>query len=126
MRWSRPDVLNAVGELSKHMKASNLLHYKAMHRVMEYVVRTPKRGLILAPKGAWDGSEAFEFEVEGYSDSTYASDPDIELSIGGRSVFLNDAPASIKSSQQTAMALLSAESELMSGTSCAHDMLCTH
>ena len=41
MRWSRPDILNAVRELSKHMKEENLLHYKAMHRVMEYVMRTP-------------------------------------------------------------------------------------
>ena len=61
-----------------------------MHRVMEYVMRIPKRGLTLAPKGVWDGSKDFEFEVKGYSDSTCASDPDTRLSIGGRLVFLND------------------------------------
>ena len=38
MRWSRPDICNAVRELSKQMKASNLLHYEAMYRVMEYVM----------------------------------------------------------------------------------------
>ena len=125
MRWSRPDNLNAVRELSKHMKEANLLRYKAMHRVMEYVMRTPKRGLTLAPNGVWDGSKDFEFIVKGYADSTYASDPDTRLSVGGRSVFLNDAPVSVKSSQQTTMTLSSAESELMSGTSCAQDMLYT-
>ena len=41
MRWSRPDVLNAVRELSKHMKESNLLHYGAMCRVMEHAMKTP-------------------------------------------------------------------------------------
>ena len=64
MRWSRPDVLNAVRELSEHMKEANLVHCKAMHRVMEYVMRTPKRGLTLAPNGAWDGSKDFEFAVK--------------------------------------------------------------
>ena len=105
MRWSRPDILNAVRELSKHMKEANFVHYKAMHRVMEYVMRTPKRGLKLAPKGTWDGSKDYEFVVKGYADSTYASDPDTRLSIGGRSVFLNDAPVSVKSSKQTTMTL---------------------
>ena len=93
---------------------------------MEYVMRTSERGLALAPKGIWDGSKDFEFEAKGYSDSTHASDPDTRLSIRGRSMFLNDVPVSIKSSQQTTMTLLSAESELMSGTSCAQDMLCTY
>ena len=79
----------------------------------------------MSPKGVWDGSKNFECVVKGYADSTYASDPDTRHSIGGRSVFLNYAPVSMKSSQQTTMTLSSAESELMSGTSCAQDMLCT-
>ena len=39
---------------------------------------------------------------------------------------MNDTPVSIESSQQPTMMLLSAESELMSGTSCAQDMLYTY
>jgi len=36
MRWSRPEVYNAVHDLSRHMKASTAVHVKAMHRVMKY------------------------------------------------------------------------------------------
>ena len=34
MRWSRPDIVNSVKELSKHMKICNESHYKAMLKVM--------------------------------------------------------------------------------------------
>jgi len=35
MRWSRPEVYNAVRGLSRHMQASTAVHVKAMHRVMK-------------------------------------------------------------------------------------------
>jgi len=31
MRWSRPDVYNAICDLSRHIKASTMTHVKAMH-----------------------------------------------------------------------------------------------
>ena len=42
MRWTRPDVLNAVRELSKFMKEATQSHLKAMICVMAYVMSTPK------------------------------------------------------------------------------------
>jgi hypothetical protein len=45
MRWSRPEVLSAVRELSKHMTSATLTHLKAMYRVMTYCVNTKNRGL---------------------------------------------------------------------------------
>ena len=95
-----------------------------MIRVMEYVMMsTPKRGLTLKPDAEWDGSKDFEFTVYGKSDATYASDPDTRKSMSGSEVFLNNAPVCQKSGQQATVALSSAESELMSATSCAQDML---
>ena len=44
MRWSRPDILNAVRELSKHMMICNESHLKAMHKVMAFVQSTASKG----------------------------------------------------------------------------------
>ena len=123
MRWSRPDILNAVRELSKHMKNSNENHYKAMIKVMEYVRYTPNKGLVLRPHGHWDGKQDFKFDIVGYSDATWGSDPDNRRSISGTAVMLNGAPVSMKSGQQLSTTLSSAEAELVAGTSCAQDML---
>jgi len=55
MRWSRPEVYNAIRNLSRHMKASTALHVKSMHRVMKYCVSTPNRGWKLKANRTWDG-----------------------------------------------------------------------
>jgi hypothetical protein len=45
MRWSRPDVLNAVRECSKFMSGAWENHMGAMQRIMRYVVNTAARVL---------------------------------------------------------------------------------
>ena len=44
MIWSRPEIWNAVRELTKHNGKCNSQHMKAMHRVMKYCVSAPNRG----------------------------------------------------------------------------------
>jgi hypothetical protein len=56
MRWSRPDVLNSIRELWKHMTAATQTHLKAMYRAMTYCVHTKDRGLTLKPNRAWSRS----------------------------------------------------------------------
>ena len=41
MQWSRPEISNAVRELTMHMGRCNERHVKAMLRVMKYCVDTP-------------------------------------------------------------------------------------
>ena len=50
MRWSRPEIYNAVRELLQFMTigASNI-HMKAMERVMSYCLTTRNRGLLIEP-----------------------------------------------------------------------------
>jgi hypothetical protein len=55
MRWTRPEILNSVRELSRAMAGAALNHVQAMRRVMKYCVSTPDRGLLLKPTGIWDG-----------------------------------------------------------------------
>ena len=49
MKWTRPNVLNAVRELLRFMTAAVTKYVKAMYRIMKYCVGTPNRGLFLKP-----------------------------------------------------------------------------
>jgi hypothetical protein len=49
MRWSRPEILNAVRECSKVMSGAMEVHMAAIKRVMRYVVTTATRGLKICP-----------------------------------------------------------------------------
>ena len=123
MRWSRPEILNSVRELSKNMKTASKAHLKAMYRVMSYCVATPKRGLLLKPKKKWNGDPNYEFEIRGRADANYATDTVNRRSVSGYSTFLEGSPISAKSNGQKSVTLSTAEAELASCTACAQDML---
>jgi len=124
MRWSRPEVYNAVRNLSRHMKASTAVHVKAMHRVMKYCVSTPNRGWKLKPNRTWDGKKGFLFRIRGKSDSDYATCPTTRKSVSGYGVFLEGAPITVKSLMQRIIALSSViEAETISGVACVQEML---
>jgi hypothetical protein len=78
---------------------------------------------MLKPSRTWNGKPDFEFIVKGLLDANYATDPSSRKSISGYSVFLEDAPISMKSGQQKSVTLSTAEAKLVSGTQCAQDML---
>ena len=69
MRWSRPDILNATRELSRHMKKAANRHMMAMYCVMRYCVATPEQGLFLKPNGVWNGDKDYEFKIVGMSNA---------------------------------------------------------
>jgi hypothetical protein len=75
MRWSRPDVLNSVRELTRFAGRASMAHMKAMYRVMKFCRATKKRGKTLKPRRNWDETKDYEFEILGRSDSDYAKDP---------------------------------------------------
>ena len=123
MKWSRPDVLNAVRDLTWHMSKATLCHIKAMKRVMTYVTAMADFGLMLEPNAKCDGSKEFEFEVAGYSDSDFAKDPATRKSVSGWAVFLNGKPISMRSKMQDCTTLSVMEAELVAAMACAQDML---
>jgi hypothetical protein len=124
MRWSRPDTLNAVRELSRNMTHATTTHImKALYRVMKYCVITKDRGLVLKPDRAWNGLPSHEFVIAGKADSAYASCPDTMRSVGGQTALLEGGPVVMWSKMQKVVALSSTEAELISGTECAQDML---
>ena len=54
------------------LKVFKLLHIKAMHRAMAYIVSNPSRGYVLNPKRRWNSKpDSIEFEISEEADSEY-------------------------------------------------------
>ena len=124
MKWSRPEIMNSVRELSRFMTSgASLAHKKAMQTVMKYVVGTPERGLLLKPEGTWDGTKNHEFVISGRSDSDHAKCPDTRKSVSGYTAFLCGAPFKYRSVMQNIVALSVTEAEEIAATECVQDML---
>ena len=123
MKWSRPEIKNAVRELCQFASCAMQIHFKAMKRCMKYIVSTPKRGRVIRPNCKWDGNKDFEFVIEGFSDSEYAKCPDTRKSVGGSTVTLCGAVVVDKSKKSPTVALSVTEAELTQATSTAQDML---
>ncbi|KAL7464316.1 hypothetical protein ACHAXS_008470, partial [Conticribra weissflogii] len=91
VRNSRPDIGNAVRELSRQLVRPTDSHYQAMLNTMKYVISTSNRGIVLNPTGTWDGKDKdFVWTITGRCDSNYATNPDDRKSVSGTQVFLND------------------------------------
>ena len=106
IKHSRPDICNAVRELSKCLDGPNEAAYKEMLRVVKYVMDTKDRGLKIAPTG-----EELEWELIVFSDSDWAGDKDNRRSVGGYMIFLNGVLIAWRSKLQKVVSLSSAEAE---------------
>jgi hypothetical protein len=89
-RWSRPEMANALLDLSRCNTNGSEEHINAMHRAMRYAVTTPNRGLTLAPTGIWDGDPTFEFVISGTADASYKPYHDIAASVGDMQYFYKE------------------------------------
>jgi hypothetical protein len=125
MKWSRPEIGNAVRELSRWMSAAGMSHLKAMYRVMNYCLNTSERGKVFKPRRTCkpEDLERFEFIIDGYSDSDYAKDPVKRRSVSGFCSFLEGCVLNTKSRMQPITSLSVTEAELVAATECAQDLL---
>ena len=94
------------------MKKLTQVHFDAMLWVMKYCVDTPKHGLMLKPKGRWDGSKNYHFAFSGKSDSDYAKCCKTRKSVTGFRVFLNGSLVKFMSATQKRAATSVCEAEL--------------
>lgn len=65
VKWSRPDIWNAVRECSRRMSECDQTHMKALLRLIKYCNDTAQRGWTLKPNGKRDGLDK-SFEVKVY------------------------------------------------------------
>jgi hypothetical protein len=125
MRWSRPEIQNAVRELSRFFSGASMAHVSAMYRVMTYCLSSKNRGRLLKPERKCTEGElkTFKFRVKGRSDSNFATDPATRRSVTGYSVFLEGAPTATKSKMQECVTTSVTEAEYVSAADCAQEML---
>ena len=105
IKHSRPDLANAIRELTKVLDGATQAHYKAMMRVIKYVIDTEFYGLRLQPLGNQP------VEIVAYSDSEYGGDRDTRVSVYGYKIYLNGALISWKSKSGKSVTLSSTEAE---------------
>ena len=72
---TRPDILHAVGMVSKFMDAPRSVHYVAVLRILRYVKETLYHGLHY--------SSRYSLKLHAYSDADWAGDPTDRCSITG-------------------------------------------
>ena len=124
MRYSRPDILNVVRELSKWMTDSSTVHHKKiLQQTINYISHTKKRGLLLKLDMTVNDPKKDYFIVKGRSGSNYATNPETRKSTSGIEITLNSVPVIIRSIGQKIIALSITEAELIAITQGAKEML---
>jgi hypothetical protein len=117
-KHSRPDISNAVRELSKSMDGATPLAFKEMKRLVKFVIDTNEYGLKIAPSIP----KSKKWNLTAYTDSDWAGDKDNRHSVSGYSIFLNGAVVLWKSKLQKPLALSSAEAEYYALCEAAKDV----
>lgn len=106
VRGTRPDIANAVRELSTFLSCYNKTHWQAARRVLKYLKGTSNYGLRL------DGSKrSMVYEV--YTDASFACREKERKSVSGYVAMLAGTCVSWSSSKQACVALSTTESELV-------------
>ena len=107
VKHSRPDLANAVRELAKVLDKATIAHWKALLRTISYVFNTASYALKLQPSIRKDR----KYDLEVYSDSEFAGDPETRMSVYGYITFFCGAPVSWKSKSNRCVTLSSTEAE---------------
>jgi hypothetical protein len=119
VKHSRPDIANAVRELSKALDGTSIAAYKELMRVLKYVLDTKRLSLKMEPKKEKNETE---WSIVAFSDSDYAGDSETRVSIAGFILYLMGVPISWKSKGQKGVTLSSSEAELVALSEAAKEV----
>jgi hypothetical protein len=108
IKFSRPDISNAVREIAKVMDGPTMIQVKSLYRLIKFVVDTKTHGLLMEPEESQDNNI---WTLQAYCDSDYAGDKDGRKSVSGFIVYVLGCPISWKSRKQKAVTLSSSEAE---------------
>ena len=90
MRYSRPDILYIVRELSKWISdRATINHKKVIQQTMKHIIRTKKCRLCLRPDMIIKNLITDCFIIKGQADSNYATNLETRKSVSGLEVTLN-------------------------------------
>ncbi|KAL0745858.1 hypothetical protein Bca101_101627 [Brassica carinata] len=100
---TRPDICFAVNQVSQHMQAPKVHHWKMVDRILKYLRGTPGQGVWMGCNGST--------EVVGYCDADWAGDRVDRRSTTGYCTFIGVNLVTWKSKKQKVISCSSAEAE---------------
>jgi len=103
VKHTRPDIVNAVRELSKALDCPSPAAYKEMLRVIKFVLDTRSLAIKVAPVYLIND----EWIVVAFSDSDFSGDKETRISVAGFILYLMGVPISWRSKGQKSVALSS-------------------
>lgn len=104
---TRPDLMYAVGQLSRYVDHPTEKHVGAAKRVLRYVLDTTSKGITYRKSDRCD----IGVHLDGYSDSDWGNDRDSRKSTTGFVFTLGGGAISWASRRQTIVAQSTAEAE---------------
>ena len=119
VKHSRPDIANAVRELSKALDGTSPAAYKELMRVLKFVLDTRNMSLKIQPNKQ---DSLTEWDIVAFSDSDYAGDSETRISIAGFILYLMGVPISWKSKGQKGVTLSSSEAEFVALSEAAKEV----
>jgi hypothetical protein len=117
VKHSRPDIANAVIELSKSVDGATYASLKEMRRIIKFVLDTKEWGLKIKPK-----PEGQDWYIVVFCDSDYAGDKEKQISVTGFIVYLLGVPISWKSKAQRSVTLSSSEAKFVALSEAAKEI----
>lgn len=119
VKHSRPDIANAVRELTKALDGPSPAAYKEFLRVMKHTIDTKDLALKMKPN---DPREDGSWTIIVYCDSDYAGDTETRVSIAGFVIYLLGVPISWKSKGMKSVTLSSSEAEYVALSEAAKEI----
>ena len=105
-KHSRPNIANAVCELSKSMDGASKLQFREMLQVIKFILDTKDLGLKIVPilhNGIW--------QLEAFSDSDFANDKETRISVYGYVIYFCGGPVAWKSKSMRSAASSTTEAD---------------
>lgn len=112
---TRPDIAYATNIFSQYQQDPGMAHWQGLLKLLGYVKYTQSLKLNI--------SNLKELKLTAYSDADYANNKDDRTSMGGQIIFLDKVPIEWRSFKQKTVALSTMESEFVSLTEAAKELV---
>jgi hypothetical protein len=120
VKHSRPDIANAVRELTKLLDGPTQAAMKEMMRVIKFVIDTKHHGLRIEPDANCKDNLKWYFVM--YADSEFAGDTQTRVSVGGHILFVIGVPLLWRSKAGKGVTLSSTEAEYVAMSEAAREV----
>ena len=119
VKHTRPDIANAVRELSRMLNCITPLAIGELRRVIKYILDTRELGLKCEPLRMGNNNNV---QIEVFCDSDYTGDKEIRTSVSGYILYSCNVPVAWRSKAQRSISLSSSEAEFVSLSEAAKEV----